>query len=77
MSKKTPLIVDFCNTFTISDEVGKSRMFNFNRLRNEELQLTIDRMKANVAKFVNKKRADKLKKLKRKDPEAAAKVSEQ
>ena len=51
-------------------------MFNFNRLRNEELQLTIDRMKANVAKFVNGKRADKLKKLKRKDPEAAAKVSE-
>ena len=77
MSKKTPLIVDFCNTFTISDEVGKSRMFNFNRLRNEELQLTIDRMKANVAKFVNKKKADKLKKFKRKDPEAAAKVSEQ
>ena len=77
MSKKTPLIVDFCNTFTISDEVGKSGMFNFNRLRNEELQLTIDRMKANVAKFVNKKKADKLKKLKRKDPEAAAKVSEQ
>ena len=77
MSKKNPLVVDFCNTFTISDEVGKSRMFNFNRLRNEELQLTIDRMKANVAKFVNKKKADKLKKLKRKDPEAAAKVSEQ
>ena len=76
MSKKTPLIVDFCNTFPISDEVGKSRMFNFNRLRNEELQLTIDRMKANVAKFVNGKGADKLKKLKRKDPEAAAKVSE-
>ena len=49
-------------------------MFNFNRLRNEELQHTIDRMKANVAKYVNKKKTNKLNKLKKKDPEAAAKV---
>ena len=50
-------------------------MFNFNRLRKEELQHTIDRMKANMAKYVNKKKTQKLNKLKKKDPEAAAKVS--
>ena len=50
-------------------------MFNFNRLRNEELQHTIDRMKEKVANYVNKKKTKELNKLKKKDPETAAKVS--
>ena len=56
------------------DEAGNSRLFTFDRLKTEDLGTTVTRISTNVNKFLNKSLGNKIKRLRKKNPEEAAKV---